>query len=156
MLLLNRIESKYLDLEQGDRQFGVMLVDGTPLCSLERPWLPSGEFPDGEPMESCVPAGLYNIIKEFSPKYGKGMYYLINEDIGIYLRKEDRQEEWQRWGCMLHPANWVKQINGCVALGKQIKYIDHDIGVSSSGASIKILYDYLDKQTKPQMLISWT
>ena len=155
MLLLTRIEPKYLDIEDSDRQFGVMVVDGTPLCTLERPWLPSSDFPAGKSGSSCIPCGKYELVKEYSPKFKTDMYYFVNHDLGVFLREEERDFEWQRWGCMFHSANWVRQINGCIAPGLTMDHIGNENGVVSSRNAMNILSLYLDRNKINHIYVDW-
>ena len=155
MIKLTRLDHRYLGVHDIDKQFGVMVVDGKPLTTLERPWVPSGKYPAGESCVSCVPSGEYSLIKAHSPKYGGDMFYLENRDLGVVLREEEKRQSWHRWGCMFHPANWVRQINGCVAAGITIAMIGDDMGVTESRKANTILHNYLDKQSDPRILISW-
>lgn len=138
-----------------DAEYGVIKFGGSQLHSMERPWIPSREFPAGKPSESCVPVGEYNLVKAFSPKYETGMYYLVNEENGVFLRKEDRTEDWQRWGCMFHPANWVYQINGCIAAGERIGMIGSKYGVGASKSATRQLTSHIDKLDRPKLRIRW-
>ena len=158
MLVLNRVDHRYLNVrdDSSKKQFGAMIVDGKPMVTLERPWIADEDSPSGKPMESCVPAGTYSLIAAFSPKYNKDMYYLVNEDNGVFLRKEERRYDSDRWGCMFHSANWVHQINGCIAPGLEISLIGEDTGVTSSRSATKALTDYLDSTNDPCVVINWT
>lgn len=140
---------------ESDAEYGVIKFGGYQLYSMERPWIPGPEFPSGKPSESCVPVGEYDLVKALSPKYGTDMYYLVNEENGVFLRKEDRTEDWQRWGCMFHPANWVHQINGCVAAGERIGMIGSKFGIGASRSAIRQLTSHMDKSDRPKLKISW-
>jgi hypothetical protein len=135
--------------------YGTIIVEGVSLHTMERPWIPSATFPSGKPSESCVPVGEYELVKAYSPKFDGDMYYLVNEENGVFLRKEDRNEDWQRWGCMFHSANWVHQINGCIATGERKGIIGSKMGVGASKRSINKLYAYLDTQEEPTLSIKW-
>jgi hypothetical protein len=145
MLLLKRLEEKYLGFNASYAQFGMMVVDGQPITTIERPWLADAIHKAGKPMISCVPPGEYKLQKEFSPKFRRNMYYLVNEDLGVFLRKDLRKEEWQRWGCMFHAANWSYQINGCIATGMNMSRMKDLYCVSRSGDAMKLLTKFLDE-----------
>ena len=136
--------------------YGRIIAGDISLHSMERPWIPSSEWPSGKPMESCFPVGTYDLVKEYSPKYGKSMYYVVNPDHGVYLRKEDRFHDWERWGCMIHPANWVHQINGCVAPGMSRGVIGDSYGVGSSRSAVEKLYEHIDKAESPRLSVEWS
>ncbi len=82
-----------------------VLIDGKPVfsaVSLERGWR------DNKRNESCVPAGEYPLVLEYSPRFKKQLWELKN----VPNRSETK----------FHSANYWKQLNGCIALG--LKYAD--------------------------------
>lgn len=155
MLRLIRLDHNYID-QDNNKQFGVLVVNGIPLVTIERPWLPMEKYPAGKPSFSCVPPGRYKLVKAYSPKYKKEMWYLENKELGVVVRKEQKKEDWHRWGCMFHPANWVRQINGCIAPGSTIALMGDDVGVTDSRNSNDLLYKYLEKESNPEILIDWS
>ncbi len=153
MLLLRRLDEKYLGFNANYAQFGMMVVDGQPITTIERPWLADAIHTAGKPMISCIPAGEYSIQKEFSPKYKRNMYYLVNEDLGVFLRKELRKEGWQRWGCMFHSANWSHQINGCIAPGMHMSKLRGEYAVSRSRDATRLLYEFLNDYERDMKIV---
>lgn len=135
--------------------FGTVHFGDSELVTMERPWIPSMEHPAGMPSESCIPTGVYSLVKAHSPKYNRDMYYLVSEDNGVHLREEDRAEEWERWGCMFHSANWPYQLNGCIAVGSIKGIVGTKYGVSNSAMSTGSLYAYIDKMEDPRIIIEW-
>lgn len=75
--------------------------------SLERGWL------NNKNQVSCVPQGVYDCKYEHSPRFGKNLWELK----GVPNRSE----------CKFHAANYWHQLNGCIALGRNRKYIDGDL-----------------------------
>lgn len=71
---------------------------------LERPWL------DNLPFESCIPTGTYALLSWESPRYGE-CYIFVGGRVSI---DEGRAE---RYACLIHPANYTRQLQGCMALG---------------------------------------
>lgn len=59
--------------------------------------------PIEKPLFGCVPKGIYRIIKRYSPKFKKSMYYLA------YVHG--------RSGIMFHAGNFPKDTKGCILLG---------------------------------------
>ncbi len=98
--------------------------------TVERPWL------SNKPFISCIPPGTYEIHEHKSPKHGK-CYALKNHDLGVGTNKGDSV----RWGCLIHVANWPKQVEGCIGPGKGLhpKYW----GVASSRDAIIDLYNLI-------------
>ena len=75
--------------------------------SLERGWL------DNKPNVSCIPKGEYHCVYEYSPAFKRNLW----EIYGVEGRTE----------CKFHPANYYKDLQGCVALGLRSLYSDvHD------------------------------
>ena len=75
-------------------------------CSIERGWR------NNEARVSCVPEGIYDLKLDYSPRFKKDLWELY----GV----PDRSE------CKFHAANYWKQLNGCIALGRKHKDIDKD------------------------------
>jgi hypothetical protein len=149
MLLLKRVSKEYLGLNKEElehAQFGVMIVEGYPIVTIERPWLPEPGYPAGKSMISCIPKGEYEIKKEYSTKYKKNMYYLENKELGVFAKQSPSNEKWHRTNCMFHVANWVGEINGCIAAGTRIEKKKGEYAISESTPAVARLYQYLDKQ----------
>jgi len=97
--------------------------------SLELPWK------DNEVRVSCIPAGEYDCVKHTSPKFGECFWV---KDV------PNRSE------ILIHPANYVSQLLGCVAMGK--KHIDingdHLEDVTNSKDTIKELLGHMPEKCK--------
>ncbi len=99
---------------------GKVYFNGDFQCvTVERPWL------SNKPFKSCIPPGIYELHEHESPKHGQ-CYALKNHDLGVGINEGDSI----RWGCLIHIANWPRQVEGCMGPGKNLhpKYW----GVSSS------------------------
>lgn len=83
------------------------------------------------PMESCVIANTYPLIFEFSGKFGRYLYELY----GTPGRSE----------CKFHTANYVREMNGCIAPGKYHTDMDNDgiIDVANSGDTLDLIHQKL-------------
>lgn len=90
------------------------LNDETALYTLERPWI--GGLPGGMPFESCVPDGEYELLPHTRPD-GSQVYALRNPDCGVYYTDQERGDRDGRYLILIHPANWVSQVVGCIAPG---------------------------------------
>lgn len=73
--------------------------------SLELPWK------NNERRISCIPEGEYEIVKRFSEKYGNHFHILDVPDRSYIL---------------IHNANFVRQLRGCIAVGFSHSDIDGD------------------------------
>lgn len=103
--------------------FGALQWNGTIHCgTLELPWKAN------RPTESCVPAGTYRIRRVNSPKFGN-VFALMDVD--------------GRTGILIHSANKLSQLLGCIALGEQFAYLDGKPAILASGAAMKEFMDAL-------------
>ncbi len=67
-----------------------------PIClSLEKPWK------NNKPFESCIPLGIYKLVKYRKPR----QFQLLNVPNRTYI--------------LIHIANWIKQLKGCIAPGSE-------------------------------------
>lgn len=73
--------------------------------TLELPWK------NNKVGESCIPAGTYKLIHRTSPKYGKHLHVL---DV-----------PGRSW-ILIHPANFVSQLRGCIAPGMSRVHLNGD------------------------------
>jgi len=87
--------------------------------AIERGWN------DNRNMISCVPPGRYKLRLERSARFRKDLWELY----GVPNRAE----------CKFHAANYARQLNGCIALGRDHKDIDKDgyLDVTSSRLTMK-------------------
>ena len=69
--------------------------------TLELPWLNNNR------RVSCIPTGKYKAVKHVSPKFGNC----------LWIKDVPNRSE-----ILIHPANYVRQLLGCIALGN--KHID--------------------------------
>lgn len=78
---------------------GNLFIDDVFECfTLELPWKKN------QKSISCIPEGKYKVIMEYSPRFNR----LLPELKGVPERDEIK----------IHPANWPKELNGCIAVGK--------------------------------------
>ena len=119
---------------------GSLTFDGVALHTIERPWIPT--HPGGKPEESCVPAGRYNLIPHTRGN-GDEVRALVNHGLGVYYRKNDRFNGVGRYKILIHSANWVDQIIGCVAPGLDRTVTGRGAMVTSSRKAMKVLMKWL-------------
>ena len=73
--------------------------------TLELPWK------NNEKKISCIPTGEYNVVKRYSEKYGNH-FHILNVPNRDYI--------------LIHAANYVNQLLGCIAVGDQHVDINKD------------------------------
>ena len=74
--------------------------------TLELPWR------NNESRVSCIPAGTYSARLSMSPRFKVELWEVLNVP--------------KRTGIRIHAANFVRELHGCIALGKKIGDIDKD------------------------------
>lgn len=107
--------------------------------TIERPWL-RWTYPGGQPFESCIPDGEYELIPFIRPnKNADKVFAIVNPDLGVHFHDADRPTDGtgQRQGrylCLIHPGNYVDDIVGCIAPGKvrTIDSVKNQLMVTSS------------------------
>lgn len=107
---------------------GDLLYNGEVLCkTLELPWLENARG------KSCIPWGEYTVVRRTSPKYGEHFHIL---------------EVPNRRYILIHAANYVHQLLGCVAVGMDHKDMNRDglRDVTNSKATMKMLLSTLPKE----------
>jgi hypothetical protein len=125
-----------------DRTLGVLQINGTGihLATLERPWIPNALGPGGKPRESCVPDALYR-LEPYSSARWRDVYVLINGAVGVWRHLTDRPkgELWGRSEILIHAANTVEQIVGCIAVGTKHGETSDQLGVLRSRDAMTLL-----------------
>jgi len=112
------------------------LNDDVYLHTLERPWIAG--LPGGMPFESCVPDGEYDLIPHERPN-GDRVFALRNPDCGVYYTDQERAGRDGRYLILIHSANWVEQVVGCIAPGLVRTIAENKRMVRSSRAAMRRL-----------------
>lgn len=89
------------------------------IFTLERPWLPVGGAPCGQKGVSCVPPGRYQLVPHNSEAHPHTVA-LVNPALWVYHFDEDVPPErrgFARTTVLIHPANYVSELRGCIAPG---------------------------------------
>lgn len=111
----------------------LILPSGRELYTVERPWLGNRQS------VSCIPEGPYTISKRFSNvvkrtsggKYSQG--WEVNSVPG-------------RSFIMIHPANTMDDLEGCIAVGDSLGYVNGKWAVLNSRRAFDVLMDELRTQ----------
>ena len=101
---------------------GRLRIDTWSCYTIECPWI-RWNYPGGQPFQSCIPDGEYELITFSRPNSGEKVFALVNPDLGVYLQHDDLPVDDQghrqgRYLCLLHSGNYVDDVVGCVAPGK--------------------------------------
>jgi hypothetical protein len=136
---------------------GVLSVADFDLATIERPWV-HWDDAGGKPFQSCVPDGRYILEPWTRPNRGE-VYILSNPELGVYRLKEDRPHGVGRYLVLIHVANYVSDVVGCIAPGllraimKNRKSGNYERSVSSSGDAMKILREQLGMESTHRLTI---
>lgn len=68
------------------------------------------------PNLSSIPAGTYRLIPHPRPN-GDDVLALVNPGLGVYYLDSDRPRKVGRFMILIHPANHVGELAGCIAPG---------------------------------------
>lgn len=120
-----------------DRTEGrILLPDhGLILPTIERPWIPNPAGPGGLPHKSCVPDGYFRLVPHDSPRF-PNTYALVNETLGVYHLALPRGITYGRVACLIHIANLVAELEGCIAPGLTRGILKGAPAVLSSAAAM--------------------
>ena len=101
--------------------------------TLELPWN------DNQPNISCIPKGTYNVVKRHSKRF-KNHFHILDVPGRSYI--------------LIHTANYVSQLLGCVAVGKDLADIngDDDLDLTQSQQTLNDLLDILPSSFSLQVL----
>lgn len=130
---------------------GEIYHDGAMLCkTIERPWL------FNQPFVSCIPDGTYN-LEPFTRTNGDEVYCLTNSALGITREQEEGSE---RFAILIHKANWMTDLAGCVAPGESYGFGPDSQGhtrmmVRNSSAATKKLFAYIQQHHISKIALVW-
>ncbi len=136
---------------------GVLSAGAHGLATIERPWV-LADTPGGKPFESCVPDGEYRLDPWTRPNRGE-VYILSNPDLGVYRLEADRPRGVGRYLVLIHVANYVSDIVGCVGPGtrraimKNKKTGNYERSVSSSREAMRIITEQLGREETHSLTI---
>ena len=131
---------RYLDTKK--MTFGEFEYKGKKLkiFSLERP------NKNNANSVSCVPAGLYSLVQHSSSKH-PNTFALVGETVSHY--KSDKK----RSTILIHPANFVNELEGCISCGKSITYIGNKIGVLKSRVATNYIINIINSNKISELVI---
>lgn len=86
---------------------------------------------------SCIPEGNYNIGLRQSQ-------VVTDSSGGEFIEGWELKEVHGRTFIMIHPANWPKEVKGCIALGKSYTIMRGANGVTHSRDSFREFMNLLD------------
>lgn len=116
-----------------DGTFGWLTVGPFACFTVEPPWH------ENRVGKSCVPAGLYRLVLEFSPRFNRKLWELKD----VPGRSEAK----------IHPANRAAELEGCIAPGETIGHDAQGWFISNSRATVEAFHKTLGDATEAELLI---
>lgn len=119
--------------------------DGRFMVSVEDPWN------DNKPFSSCIPDGRYQLVPWSSAKY-PDTWAMVNPALGIFLRQADIPAHLvgvARFSCLLHPANFEDDIEGCIGPGWNLEvamdkvHKRNEVAAMESGPAMAVIRQLL-------------
>jgi len=124
-----RIEIKRTYEPNATYGYATLLGEGVSMQfkTLELPWL------DNQRRISCIPEGVYQVMKHISPKFGKT----------FFLPDVPNRSE-----ILIHKGNYTRDTLGCILPGSKFKDIDGDTlpDVIESGQTMNTLWRLLPNE----------
>lgn len=114
MMHLELIRFAYLP----EYTLGTLRTPEFELATIERPWLPNPDGPGGQIGLSCVPDGQYVLRHHDSPRF-PDTFALTNPELGVYYQTRPEGQAWGRTAILMHQANRVREVIGCIAVGER-------------------------------------
>lgn len=113
--------------------FGKLTYKDFTCYTVERPWL------NNTVRESCIPEGAYTLVWFDSPKFGR----VVAFNGGTVTPYPDAHSV--RSAVLIHPANVMSDVEGCIGLGDTLGYVKSLWGVLNSQVTTKAFYALLSK-----------
>lgn len=137
---------------------GILQIDELRLQTIERPWLPDLSGPGGTKGVSCVPEGLYQLVRHDSEAHPRS-FALVNPDLGVYHYPEAAplgSELHVRTLVLIHVANWASELRGCIAPGMVRHFNGNGWMVQRSREAMTHFNDRVPWENKHELLIRGT
>lgn len=115
---------------------GVLSVEAQTFQTLECPWVPGP--PGGTPGVSCVPVGTYQLIQHDTEAHPRS-FALVNPDLHVYHLQVPAGLP-GRATCLIHIANYVSELRGCIALGMERREVGTQWELNHSRIAVNRFY----------------
>ena len=120
--------------------FGTLELKGKVYFTVEKPWK------DNQPFESCIPDGEYTLVPHGHYKNDGNVVALVGETVSHY-----QDPDFKRYACLIHTANYPKDVVGCIGLGQD--YSAENNMVTNSRESIKEFYSIISPNETNKLTI---
>jgi len=117
---------------------GLLFVNDLTLCTIERPWIASDESRGGTKGISCVPKGVYRLVPHDSEAHPE-TWALVNPDLDVVHYPGDSPNPNARTAVLIHSANRVEELRGCIAPGTRSIKDARGFAVESSRMAMNLI-----------------
>lgn len=131
---------------------GVLLVESERFETIERPWLPDPDGPGGQARVSCIPDGVYTLRPWQSPKHG-AVWIFEAPGVGVYATEVPAGQAYGRSHVLLHAANEVAQLEGCIAPGMRAGILEGKHWVYESRRALERIGALLGREVSHRITI---
>lgn len=107
---------------------GVLTVGTQTFFTIEQPW------DDNIAFRSCIPPGLYTGEPHNTAEH-PNTYAWVNPDLNVFHELPPNPPAGARFACLIHPANWAFQLEGCMAPGNALIDSPRGLMVTNSHVS---------------------
>jgi hypothetical protein len=129
------------------RTIGTLTVGQFTFATVERPWLPTADHSGGTNRQSCVPVGTYAVIPHHSIHF-PNTYAIVNPALHVWYQPGDIPEGKKgRTAILLHVGNRVRDVVGCIGVGKEHGTLGGEPAVLRSTLAMRELDKILNRHT---------
>lgn len=156
MITLTRSSAEYFDI---DGVFGKLVLqsgdENINLYTKEKIWNVMNAWPYGKPIDSCIPNGEYQLIRQYSPLNKSQEIFLYNPGNGVYVGSSDRAAATNRYGCILTYQDIANIGEGCIQVGMELAQKDGKRSLVKTVNAYKLLRSWIDNKNETQIKITW-
>ena len=120
--------------------FGTLEVNDKVFFTVEKPW------DNNKPFRSCVPDGEYTLVPHGHYKHDGNVLALVGETVSHY-----KDPDFERYACLIHTANYPKDVVGCIGLGED--YSSSKNMITNSRKSIKEFYAKISPNKSHNLIV---
>lgn len=147
------IHREQVQPKRDDCTLGLLFIGDLSLVTMERPWFPSPMSKGGIKGISCVPPGVYKLVRHDSEAHPR-TWALVNEDLDV-IHFPDAKKPNARTAVLLHPGNFSYELRGCLAPGTRACIDSRGLYmVQESRKAMKMIQDRVSWTDEHELVIS--
>jgi hypothetical protein len=139
--------------ENKDCTLGLLFIGEMQLCTIERPWIQAMDSYGGVKGISCVPKGLYKLVRHNTETHPE-TWALVNRELDVVHFPGEGANPNARTAVLIHPANWAHELRGCIAPGmRTVRDAQGRFMVAESKKAMRMIQDALPWVDGHELLI---